>query len=149
MYKEKLLDNVYAIDMITYSPEKIRELQPGAVIHFITHHINDEKVIRDTVRVLLDMDCKVFHVFGEYHNLWTGEIKAQGCNSAVVIDYHIELQEFEMDLVTHLIEKSECMQHNRDMKLEDRLDYLLYDDIGFLWMIQDDVKEYKEPEHDK
>lgn len=56
---------------------------------------------------------------------------------------------YKEKLLDYLIEKSECMQHNRDMKFEDRLDYLLYDDIGFLWMIQDDVKEYKEPEHDK
>lgn len=149
MYTEKLLDNIYGTDIISYGPEKLYELEHGASIHLITHHITDEEIIRNTVRVLLDIECKVFHIFGEYHDLWIDELKAQGDSSILIIDYFIELAEFEMDLVTHFIEKSELVQHNRDIKLENRIDYVLYDDLGFFWMIQDTVKEYKELEHDK
>lgn len=149
MYKEKILDGIYGIELIAHMPEKLYELKRGASIHLITHHINDEAVIHNIVRVLLDMECKVFHVFGEYHDLWINEIVAQGDSSVIAIDYFIELQEFKMDLVTHLIERSELIQHNQDIESGKRLDYLLYDDIGFFWMVQDSVKEYRELEHDK
>ena len=147
MYKEKLLDNVYGIDIITHGPEKLYGLQNAYSIHLIVHYIKDEELIRNIVHVLLDIGCKVFHLFGEYHNLWVDEIKAQSNNYAIVVDYFIELHEFEMDLVTHLIEKTELMQHNQVIDMENRIDYLLYDDIGFFWMIQDNIKEYKELEN--
>ena len=149
MYKEKLLDNVYGIDIITYQPNDLYKLHHSSVVHVICHHIMDEEVIKCLVQVLLEIGCKIYHLFGQQHNLWKKILKSYGCDDVVVIDYFSELEDFEMDLVTHFIEKKELIQYHGSINMQNRIDYLLYDDIGFFWGIQEDVEKYYESQRRK
>ena len=144
MYKEKLLDNVYGIDIMTFQPNDLYKLHHGAIVHVICHHIMDEEVIKHSVQVLLEIGCKIYHLFGQQHNLWKMILKSYGYDGVVIIDYFSELEEFEMDLATHIIENNELRQYNRSINKQNRIDYLLYDDIGFFWGIQEDIEKYNE-----
>lgn len=144
MYKEKLLDNVYGIDIITFHPNDLYKIHNGAIVHVICHHITDEEVIKHIVQVLLEIGCKTYHLFGQQHNLWKTILKSYGYDGVVIVDYFSELEEFEMDLITHIIENKELRQYHRSIDMQNRIDYLLYDDIGFFWGIQEDIEKYNE-----
>lgn len=146
MYKEKLSDNLYGVDIFSCKNNYLNEIEHGAVIHVICHHITDENIIKEFVDSLIKSKCKVFHLFGQQHSLWKGILNSQIDSEVVVIDYFSELEEFEMDLVTHLIEKSELQQCNINIDEHHRMDYVIYDDIVFFWGIKDDIKKYKELE---
>ena len=142
MYEEKIFDNMYGVDIRCHSVDKISELKDNAIIHMIVHHITDKKIIKDIVDLLLKKGCKIFHLFGEYHYLWEDELKRRDDSLLVVVDYRFELDEFEMDLATHLIEQQE-LRNGISVDFKSRIDYILYDDMMFFWWLSDDMKEYR------
>ena len=153
MWLDKLMENTYGLFvnmreagkwLNARSSKRLYEIQYGAVIHIVAHQIADKDPINTVVKHLVDNGCTIFHLFGGASDIWVDSLKTIGGDRVIVIEYDFQLQDFIADIATHLVEDAELSLRNMKRQLDDRMDYVLYDDYGFFWMIQEDIDEYRE-----
>ena len=63
---EKLMDNMYCVELFPYDIRKLDELEEAAVVHMIVHHTYDRKIILEVLRKLVGLGCRIFHFFGSF-----------------------------------------------------------------------------------
>lgn len=141
MYLEKINDSLYATDIIRSKPQEMLELKNSAVIHLVCHHTKDESIIEGYAKAFLENDYRVIHMFGEYSELWTKILRSIYDEDVIIIDYHVHLNDFIMDIGTHFIEKSELKKYHKHDDSIDRFDYIIFDDYQFFYYIKEDLKE--------
>ena len=141
---EKLMDNMYCVELFPYDIRKLDELEEAAVVHMIVHHTYDRKIILEVLRKLVGLGCRIFHFFGEYSELWTGALHSFDDNTITYIDYDVRLQDFIMDTGMHFIEERTMRRYPWYSELENRIDYILYDDYMFFEYLKEDLSCCKE-----
>lgn len=141
MYIEKVCQNLYGVDIIVNPIKKLYEIEKNSVVHLVCHHTNDQREIEACVRVLLEKGCEIFHLFGEYSEVWADVLMSYSKDQLVIVDYYVYLGDFIMDIYTHFIEERELKQYNKSIDFNNRLDYIIYDDYGFYCMILEDLDE--------
>lgn len=141
---EKLMDNMYGVELFPYDVRKLDELEDAAVVHMIVHHTYNREIILEVLQKLIGLGCKIFHIFGEYSELWTDALHTFDDNRIIYIDYGVSLENFIMDTGTHYVEETRMRPYPWYAMWENRVDYVLYDDYMFFEYLKEDLSCCKE-----